>query len=624
MIPFLNSLLIATGTVICSLILGLPLAIFLVKTDLPFKKWLKYLYLIPIFIPPSIMALTWISLGGSMKWLFSPFGAIALLTLCFFPFITLLSSGGLSAVGRDLEEAARLDYAEMGVLRHITLPYAFGYILAGALFVFVFAISNYEIPALLGINTFPVEIFAQFSGYYNPQKAFLLSLPLVGLTTLLIIIAGRTLQGRDYVAIGQTWSKPRIIKLSSKVKVAALGFIATLLGASVIFPFSVLARRAEGFAVYLKAIKLSWHELNFSLFWAILGTILVVVFSFFIAYIIERSKTKFRHLLYYASILPFAVPATVLGIVLIKLFNREALNFVYTTPIILLIGYFFRFSPFAIRILSASIAHIDKDLESEAKLCGAGFFRRIFIIVAPLCRPGLVISLAIVFALIMGELGMTILVVPAGASTLILKIYTLMHYGAGKLVAALALISVMVILILIGLLLSFNKWFKKASLTTIASLIILQAAYGGCFAQGAGSHLYSTWETIELDTCASAWLIKNFVDEQAKFKFYPKGELVEQGVAFDTPDAKFKRSHNVSCFGSILNEYKIEDKTLLGIGNIIHDIEINYWMGSIDPQAEELNKKVLKVIDESSSPVETIINSFPIFDELYEQLKQGI
>lgn len=156
---------------------------------------------------------------------------------------------------------------------------------------------------------------------------------------------------------------------------------------------------------------------------------------------------------------------------------------------------------------------------------------------------------------------------------------------------------------------------KRIILFLIGILIITQF----CFA--AEEHLYSTWDVIELDTCASAWLIKNFVDKQAEFKFYPKGELIEVGIAFDTPDAKFRRSHNMSCFESILKEYKTEDKALLLIGKIIHDIEVNYWIGNLSAQADELNKMILDIIDNSAKPEETFRRSFPVFDNLYKQLK---
>ena len=177
------------------------------------------------------------------------------------------------------------------------------------------------------------------------------------------------------------------------------------------------------------------------------------------------------------------------------------------------------------------------------------------------------------------------------------------------------------VLILMGILFFLNKSFKKVFLTVIISLIILQVSYSGCLAQEEGTHLYSTWDILELDTCASAWLIKRFIDSQAEFKFYLKGEIIEQGIAFDTPDAQFKRSHNMSCFESLLKEYKIDHKALIKIGNIIHDIEVNFWLGNISSQADELNQKILDIIEKSSTPEETFRKSFSVFDKLYEQLK---
>ena len=47
-------------------------------------------------------------------------------------------------------------------------------------------------------------------------------------------------------------------------------------------------------------------------------------------------------------------------------------------------------------------------------------------------------------------------------------------------------------------------------------------------------HLYSTWDVLETDASASAWLIKRHVDPKARFKFFPKGELITEGIAFDT------------------------------------------------------------------------------------------
>jgi hypothetical protein len=132
---------------------------------------------------------------------------------------------------------------------------------------------------------------------------------------------------------------------------------------------------------------------------------------------------------------------------------------------------------------------------------------------------------------------------------------------------------------------------------------------------------YVTWDTMEIDKCASAWLIKRFIDKEAVFKFIPKGGLVTEGIPFDTPDSKFRRYHNMSTFESILKEYKIQDPALIHIGKIMHDIEVSYWAGRQVEGSEELEKEIKDIIKSSKSPEECLIHGFKVFDEMYDRIR---
>jgi len=72
--------------------------------------------------------------------------------------------------------------------------------------------------------------------------------------------------------------------------------------------------------------------------------------------------------------------------------------------------------PFTIRIIAAAIEHLDKSMEEEATMVGARLRERLFMIVAPNCWQALIAAFAVSLILAIGELGMTILVVPPGAS----------------------------------------------------------------------------------------------------------------------------------------------------------------------------------------------------------------
>ncbi len=152
-------------------------------------------------------------------------------------------------------------------------------------------------------------------------------------------------------------------------------------------------------------------------------------------------------------------------------------------------------------------------------------------------------------------------------------------------------------------------------------LIFWLLCFSICVCAEAQGSVYSTWDTVEIDTCASAWLIKNFVDKEAQFRFYPKGEIITEGIPFDTPDAELRRTDNMSTFECVMKKFKINDPALKQIGEIIHDIEINYWGRKIKQESEELNKTIREIIDTSKNNQEKLQKSFPVFDNLYEKFK---
>ncbi|AEG02509.1 chromate resistance protein ChrB domain-containing protein [Methylomonas methanica] len=111
--------------------------------------------------------------------------------------------------------------------------------------------------------------------------------------------------------------------------------------------------------------------------------------------------------------------------------------------------------------------------------------------------------------------------------------------------------------------------------------------------------VFSTWDTFEVDKCASIWLIKRYISPQAEIRFFKKGEPITEGIEFDTPSAKFRRYHNQSTFETLLEHYKLKEEKLIYLGQIIHDIEVNIWEKKIMAETPDLEKTVNAII---SSP----------------------
>jgi hypothetical protein len=88
-----------------------------------------------------------------------------------------------------------------------------------------------------------------------------------------------------------------------------------------------------------------------------------------------------------------------------------------------------------------------------------------------------------------------------------------------------------------------------------------------------------TWVTrtgVYVDRIASAWLIRRFIDPDARFKFVAaKGYVPEQGeLRFDMFEAEFTHEGDLCTFEVLLRRRGIADPALRAIAEIIHDIDL--------------------------------------------------
>jgi hypothetical protein len=94
-----------------------------------------------------------------------------------------------------------------------------------------------------------------------------------------------------------------------------------------------------------------------------------------------------------------------------------------------------------------------------------------------------------------------------------------------------------------------------------------------------GTYSGRTWVTrkgIHVDRIASAWLIRRFIDTDARFKFVvARGYRPESGeLRFDMFDAEFTHEGDLCTFEVLLERCAISDRALRSIAEIIHDIDL--------------------------------------------------
>ena len=85
-----------------------------------------------------------------------------------------------------------------------------------------------------------------------------------------------------------------------------------------------------------------------------------------------------------------------------------------------------------------------------------------------------------------------------------------------------------------------------------------------------------TREGVYVDRIASAWLIRRFIDPEARFKFVSgKGYRPQEGeLRFDMFEAEFTHEGDKCTFEVLLERAGLKDSALRAIAEIIHDIDL--------------------------------------------------
>ena len=79
----------------------------------------------------------------------------------------------------------------------------------------------------------------------------------------------------------------------------------------------------------------------------------------------------------------------------------------------------------------------------------------------------------------------------------------------------------------------YNKCVRRGRLALYAFFslsFLISYAQPASILAGDKRLVFCTWEGFEVDKCASIWLIKRFVDNNAVINFFPKGEAIKKGI----------------------------------------------------------------------------------------------
>ena len=481
----LNSLILGLWTAVFSVLIGLPLAWAVARTNVPFKTLIRVTATLSYLSPPFLTAIAFVNLFSpnaglinafmrdvvGAPWLtfniFSMSGLVLVTVLHTFPFVFLLASSALQSVDASYEEAAQiLGAGKIRTAMSVTLPLVLPAILSGTLLAFVNAIALFGSQAIIGlparIVTLPTRIYALFDFPPEYGLASALSLVFIAVTVAALFMQRRFLARRSYVTLSGKGSRAQLVDIGP-ARWVLFGFALAVFVVAIILPYTALIAvsisKSWGLEFWKGITLANYRFILFeydvtqraivnSLILATLAATFAVAIGTMIGWIDLRTTLPGRKFLDYAALVPLGLPGIVMAVALIQFWLATPFA-LYGTLTILLLAYVGRYVPLGARAANASMRQVDPSLEESARILGASWGFTMREVTLPLIRPGLFAGWLLVFVPAIQELSASILLFSSSSITLAVAVYNLYETGYTEPVAALAIINVVIIAVAI-------------------------------------------------------------------------------------------------------------------------------------------------------------------------------
>ena len=485
-----STLVFAVGTALLTFALGAAVAWVVERTDTPGRGLFHTLALLSFAIPGLLTTMAWmLVLSPNIGWanallrdvfgfteapfdIYTMGGMIWALSSHYFPLAYLLMGPAFRVLDIRMEEAAVMSGAgTLQVARRVTFPLLRPAILSTMLLLFIRGVESFEVPRLIGM---PARIFVfttdiQSATAEAPPKFGMAGA--LGLTLLLICVVGvylyrrATTNAEAYATVTGKGYMPTLIQLRQwRWPVAcAIGFMFFLTLGLPLFTLAwqsffrnVTAPDISAFA------EMTWNNYRYILGYPIflnavknsvslgaMAATIVVLLTFIMAWIAQRTRTRYGWTLDVLAFIPIAIPSVIAGAAILFAYLIVPIP-VYNTIWILLIAYVTMNLPYGMRFTASGIVQIHKELEEVAQMSGAGLIQTFRRVLLPLLAPVLVAAWLYIFVLAVRELSASIFL--AGPGTHVLGTISLTMWeegGSFGAVCALGIIQILPLIVIV-------------------------------------------------------------------------------------------------------------------------------------------------------------------------------
>jgi iron(III) transport system permease protein len=495
--PLQHSMTVAIGTTLLALLIGGALAWLVVRTDMPGRKLVNQLAVVPYIMPSWTLAQAWVVFfknrlsGGTPgvfeflvghappDWLsYGPVPIIICSALHYYTFFFLFVSAALMSVDSSLEEAGDLMGASRWrILRKITFPLVVPAVLSGVIMTFSKVMGTFGGPNILGspVRYYVLATMLRGSlGIGDKADAFVLAIVLILLAVTTISLNQRIIgTRRSYETIGGRGFMAQLSKLGKMKRallIAVIIFqilvIAVPLGLLTYSSFMLIdgnysfsnltlqhwigARGTNynhgepGVLLNPKIYTTAWNSIKLSLLTAFFTAFLGIILGYAI---VKGRGTRLSKLVEQLAYIPYVIPGIAFGAVYIAMFARKLgpLPPLYGTFALLVIVSVSKHLPYSSRSGVSAMMQVSKELEEAAQVAGANAWRRFRSIIFPLTTSGFTSGFLLTFITTMRELSLIILLVTPATQLLASQTMFYTENGDGQMANIVILILIAIV-----------------------------------------------------------------------------------------------------------------------------------------------------------------------------------
>ena len=459
-----NTLIAATVTMVLGTLIAFPLAWLVGRTNLFGKKFFRSLFVLTYMVPPYVGAMAWLRLlnpnVGTMNQFFrllfglgdtpGPLniytlgGLIWVLTTFYYPYAFITISRAMEKMDPSLEEASRISGASplLTVFR-VTLPMMTPSLIAGALLVFVAAMSCYGIPSIIGapgkVHTVTTRIIEYNGlGAQGISDATGLAVFLMALAILILYLSDFVVARKQYITVSGKSTRPNIVDLG-KWRVPLTVLVSLFATIVVLIPFATILTTSfkidvgkslfdpENFTLTQWQTIFSRSEtmscLKNSLIFGVITASVGIVVACTMSYLLQRTKIRGRKLPDFLITLGSGTPSVVIALGLIMTMKGDFGVNIYNTAYIMIVAYLIKYLMMGMRTVVSAMSQIHVSLEECSQISGASWTRTMLKITGPLIFPSIAAGWFLIFIPSFYELSMTTLLYSNSTKTIGFQLY---------------------------------------------------------------------------------------------------------------------------------------------------------------------------------------------------------